>query len=102
MTENTENTENTIIGKCFVTIGEDGKVDRQGVVRHHVYGSLYMVQYFDWLMGAPNIMEVIDFSGLARSFPKGSAKEPNNVLFFMDDKHMRSCLEDGFLKHLMH
>jgi hypothetical protein len=89
----------SVIGMCFICLNDDGKLDHQGYVCAHVHGSIYMVQYFDALMGEPNTLEPVDFEALAGK-PTGCRKTPNAIIFFEDDEHMRFYLEKGFGRQL--
>jgi hypothetical protein len=39
----------TLVGKFFHEFGEDGYVERQGVIVAEPYPQVFVVQYFDWL-----------------------------------------------------
>jgi hypothetical protein len=39
----------TLVGKFFHEFGEDGYVERQGVIVTEPYPQVFVVQYFDWL-----------------------------------------------------
>ena len=51
MTEENAKTKNGLIARCFHIYGEEGVVERQGIVRNYLGDGRYLVQFFSWLTG---------------------------------------------------
>ncbi len=43
----------TLVGKYFHELGEDQKVDRQGVILAEPYPQVFVVKYSEWITGSP-------------------------------------------------
>jgi hypothetical protein len=77
----------SLVGRCFHVFGADRKVRYQGVVRGMVSPTHALVQYFEWLTGAPNTMEVVWVERMARG-ATATSREPGSWQFYEDTGHM--------------
>jgi hypothetical protein len=75
-----------LVGCCFHTFKEDNAVQHQGVVRGDLGGQYYLVQYFEWLTGGPEELEIIHISRMC-----GNRAE--RWQFYEDNKHMNFWYE---------
>jgi hypothetical protein len=55
-----------LVGRCFHIMDEGGYVEKQGVIRGDLGGGLYLIQYFEWLMGNPTNMEIVDLETIRK------------------------------------
>jgi len=57
----------SLVGRAFHTF-EDRDGDRtikyQGIVRGKITESVYLVQYFEWIMGEPSTLELVTLDGM--------------------------------------
>jgi len=49
----------SLVGRCFHIFGKDKHVQFQGVVRANLGEGLYLIQYFEWMMGEANTLAVV-------------------------------------------
>ena len=47
----------TLVGKAFHELGEDGYVERQGIILGEPYPQVFIVQHFEWIAGNPSFGE---------------------------------------------
>ena len=59
MTKSSDYETLPLVGMFFHVHGSHGKISRQGVIRGAVGANAYLVQYFEWLMGFPNTLEIV-------------------------------------------
>ena len=77
-------------GRCFITYDVNNKLDRQGIVHSIIpcqQGDLVLVQYFEWIAGEPDIMELVPLAKMVKS--EGAPR----YKFFEDAEHMRFYIE---------
>jgi hypothetical protein len=43
-----------LVGKFFHELGEDGYVERQGIIVGEPYPQVFVVTYFEWITGSPS------------------------------------------------
>jgi len=79
-------------GMWFITLNEDGVVERQGRVEA-VDQSLVRVQYFSWIMGEPTVSAVHDSHDFITPITVGY--DPNTVVMFDSLNAMSHWLEHG-------
>lgn len=83
-------TANPLVGRCFVYFDDEGKVARQGVVRAAPEPGLYLIQYFDWIAGAPSTLRLVTAAELTSAI---GGLRVNAVELFDNDEHLRGWLE---------
>lgn len=83
--------EDSLSGRCFHVFGENGVVDRQGIVLARVDAEHYLVQYHEWSTGYASAQQVVAISEMTSS-PK-QARGPWQWQFYKDDVHMIEWLE---------
>lgn len=91
-----------LCGKCFVIYGDDGLVQYQGVILAALIDGHYLVQFFDWIMGAPSTCAIYHVTAMRSDKGRNPRKEPGAWEFFMNDEHLRDWLENGPGQHLTH
>ena len=77
-------------GRYFIIYDVNGKVQYQGIVHCIIpcqQGDLVLVQYFEWLLGEPDTMELVPLAKMIRS--EGAPR----YVFFEDAAHMRHHIE---------
>lgn len=89
-----------LVGKCFMVFGDDGKINWQGIIRASVTDQQYLIQYFDWVIGEPSTMAIVNLSTMVSPEPKMDRK-PGSWVFFEDDEHLRAWSQ-GFGKQHLH
>jgi len=78
-------------GRCFVTFGDDRLISHQGLVIAEIADALYLVQYFDWIVGELSTMEIVGVEEM-RGSPSLVRNRPGAWMFFEDDKHLKAWL----------
>jgi hypothetical protein len=76
-----------LVGRCLVIFGEASRVRYQGIVRGDLGGGLYLVQYFEAVMGEPSTLAVIPVSRMVQ--PEDYYRAAGAWEFFEDDEHLR-------------
>lgn len=76
-----------LVGRCFHVFREDMKVQYQGVVRGSLGEGLYLIQYYEWLMGEPGTMEIRHVSEMK------PGRKPGCWQFYEDNEHMNFWYE---------
>jgi hypothetical protein len=83
-----------LVDRCFVFFDRDGHVGRQGVVRAKVTETVYLIQYFDWIMGEPSTLELVS---LDRMVGDGkNLRSAGSYEFFENDEHLRFWMEHRY------
>ena len=95
----TEDNQDALVGKCFLSLNSDGKADRQGIVRAKVCDRNYVIQFFDWIMGEPSTIAVVPIESLMSSSPSDKRKA-HSVILFEDSEHLRFWMENRAGQHL--
>ena len=81
--------EMPLIGRCFIIWGEDGFVQYQGIVRGEPVPGIFLVQFFEWIMGQLGNLTLIPISQMMdREY-----REPGGFVFFEDDEHLRNWMQ---------
>lgn len=75
---------NALVGKCFVIFGEDGQWNYQGEVIGRPEPGIYLVQFFDVIMGRESTMSLFPITEMIARGRKNGA-----FIFFENDEHMR-------------
>lgn len=83
-----------LVGRCFVIFGDDGKPQRQGLVKARVHEDVYLVRYFEWMFGMPNTMQCVSIYAMTPEGKNAGSREKGQWEFFEDDAHLRSWMED--------
>jgi hypothetical protein len=78
-----------LVGRCFHTFDDKGVLRYQGIVRGDLGGGRYLIQYFDWIMGEPSTMAIIDIEEMM---------SPRAWQFYEDADHMRFWHEYRYQK----
>lgn len=90
-----------LIGKCFVIMVPQlegpPEPERQGIVRAHLGGGAYLVQFFSYLSGEPTTMQIFTLDAMSSDKIAGDisadkiikGKMNNHWLFFEDDEALR-------------
>jgi hypothetical protein len=78
-------------GSSFHVFGEDGKVERQGIVLSRIDDDHYLVQYLEWSTGDASGRQIVRVAEMASS-PK-SARGPWQWQFYKDDYDMLDWLD---------
>jgi hypothetical protein len=79
-----------LVGKCFV-IFRGGNWRNQGVVRARVTEQVYLIQYYEALMGEPSTMRLATIEEMTKP---GDRTGDAIWEFFEDDAHLRSWCSD--------
>lgn len=90
-----QNSNNDIVGRCFVIFSEDeGRttIGREGIVRAVLPGERLLVQFFDAFVGEPSTMAVVPIATVDWQVER----KPGAWEFFEDDAHLRHWQEHGF------
>lgn len=69
------------------------------IVRSKISDESYLIQFFGWLDGEPNTMQVVCLSNMFST--PGQQREVGAWIFLEDTEHLRSWLEYGQGKRLM-
>jgi hypothetical protein len=84
-----------LIGKCFITRNANGQVVNQGIVRAEVGDGSFLVQTFDWFMGEPCTMHIVQLGDMLSGFG-----EPGGLwgswTFFEDCEHLKFWMEHRY------
>jgi hypothetical protein len=80
-----------LVGRCFVTFNENNEVSQQGIVRGKISDAAYLVQYFEWIMGEPSIMQIVELATMMSE--PGKSRDPGKWIFFEDTDHMNFWIE---------
>jgi hypothetical protein len=76
-----------LVGRGFHTFTDDGRVENQGVVRGDLGDGYYLVQYFEWFVGAPNTMAIWNIRDMKPGRKAGCWQ------FYEDTEHMNFWYE---------
>jgi hypothetical protein len=87
-------------GSCFHVFGEDGKVERQGIVLSRIDDEHYLVQYLEWSTGYASGRQIVRVAEMASS-PK-NARGPWQWQFYKDDYDMLEWIERNGRKQIGH
>jgi hypothetical protein len=79
-----------LVGNCFHSIDEEGKIQWQGRVLSSPKQDWYLIQTYEWLMGEPHDRKLVHFDKMV------------NWLFYENENDMRFAAEHGSAKHLRH
>lgn len=79
----------SLVGKFFHLIGDDGYAHRQGHVLSEPYPQVFAVQYFEWLMGQTSSgVSLVRLDGIL----------DGDWRFYSTDEAMRDAYEHGGLQ----
>lgn len=81
-----------LVGRCFHIFGADKRVERQGCVVAPVGEGLFLVQYFEWMMGEANTLEIVQVADMVSRSP--SSRGPGYWQFYEDHEHMNHWYEN--------
>lgn len=90
---------NGLVGKAFHIFGKDQEISRQGIVVAQADPGFYIVQYFDFIVGNPSTMEVVNINAMTVSPVADNGSYPESRAcgawqFHEDTDHMNSWYED--------
>lgn len=83
--------DDSLCGRCFHVFGENGVVDRQGIVLARVDAEHYLVQYHEWRTGYASAQQIVTISEMTSS-PR-QTRGAWQWQFYIDDVHMIEWLE---------
>jgi hypothetical protein len=92
--------EDMLIGRPFHVFGENGVIDRQGIVLLRVDPERYLVQYLEWSTGRASAQQVVSIVEMTSS-PRNS-HGPWQWQFYTDEFEMIDWLERNGRKLLVH
>lgn len=52
--------KDALVGKCFHIVSDLKQVVFQGIVRDKIDDEHYLIQYFDFIMGDPSTMKIVE------------------------------------------
>jgi hypothetical protein len=76
--------DDLLAGRCFMQLAEDGLIELTGVIWGRVEPGIYLIQYFDAMMGEPNNLEIVPIQKLM------------TWRLEEDDAQLRHAIEYGF------
>lgn len=88
-----------LIGRPFHVFGENGAIDRQGIVLLRVDPERYLVQYLEWSTGRASAQQVVSIVEMTSS-PRNS-RGPWQWQFYADEFEMIDWLERNGRKLLV-
>jgi hypothetical protein len=83
-----------LVGRCFVRFELDRTVAVQGIVRAKITDTVYLVQYFDWIMGEPSTLELVPLDSITGD--GSNSQQAGRYEFFEDSEHLRFWLEHEY------
>ena len=87
-----------LVGRCFVHFDEHkaGLVQHQGIVRAKITETVYLVQYFDWIVGEPSTLQLLPLDQMTGDANRH--RGAGDFEFFEDDEHLRFWMEHRYNK----
>jgi hypothetical protein len=82
-----------LVGCSFVIRGEGRLINYQGEIRGNPAPGLYLVQFFEAMMGQPNTLTIMPIEAM---IDKPPYRPPGSVMLFEDDKHLRFWMENYY------
>ena len=82
-----------LVGRCFHTINDEGGVVQQGIVKSIVGDDKALVQYLEWTIGEPGVLQIVRLDDMASHSDKGRL----HWQFYEDAEHMRFWYEHRYL-----
>ena len=76
----------SIVGKYFHSFDDEGDVIWQGKVLEEEQPGWYLIQLYDWLIGAPNECRLVSFNGMT------------GWIFYGDEEDWRDGYEKLYLR----
>ena len=94
-----EDNQDALVGRCFLSLDEDGKARKQGIIKARVDEHRYLIQFFEWLMGEPSTMCVIPVEDLTTR-TTSEERAAFSVILFEDSEHLQFFMQYGEGQHL--